>query len=84
MLFHRDQERPVLPETRARYERAIDAAAAEKAAIQASAAEWLRGEIKAGRLSKKPSLADLRRIAGIIHSAVLVVGANGASKANGR
>jgi len=71
---------------RARYERAIDAAVAEKTALQASAAAWLREEIKAGRLPKQPSHQDLLRVAHIVRTTTLD-GANGASKkkeANGR
>jgi transcriptional regulator with XRE-family HTH domain len=87
-VFWREKYRAISAATRSQYERAIDSAAAEKGALANSAtsnaAEWLRGEIAAGRLSKKPSDDELRRVATIVRSAVLVAGANGASKKGDR
>jgi transcriptional regulator with XRE-family HTH domain len=89
VVFSREQRgHPISPNARTRYEHAIDAAVVEKDALASSAtdiaAEWLKGEIAAGRLSPKPSDDELRRVATILRSAALVAGANGASKANGR
>jgi hypothetical protein len=75
MLFQKDRDGELPAETRARYVRVIDAAAAEVDAIAASAAAWLRDEIKAGRLPKTVSGDQLRRVAHIIQTAV---------KSNGR
>jgi len=85
--FRRDRLGSIPAGTRTRYLRAIDAAAAERDSIAGNAAAWLRDEIAAGRLPKKLTADQLRRVAAIVRSAVLVAGASGAkakAKANGR
>jgi hypothetical protein len=66
--------------TRIKTSRAIAAARAERDPLAKSAAEWLKGEIAAGRLSKKPTVEEMRLVANIVRTTTL----DGASKKNGR
>src|SRR5438034_9414389 len=51
--FQREQYRPLLPATRARYERAIEDAIAEKKSIAKRAAGWLRRREAEGRMKPR-------------------------------